>query len=880
MNPNQPPRGRARGRSRPAAERVDPGPIAGSSIASNVSTSSSGDGASLQPIGRALARKRQSDVGDLTQQTSQMDVAGSDNGSDNGNGNGDGNGAMPIGRGTIRSGVSLEITPLTTRPEHVRSAKTGASGQTVQFSSNHFLLKTAQNWILCKHHVDFNPPEDRTHVRKLLLRIHRDKFAGYLFDGSTLFTTQNACPQGKLLELISERNDGQKVNITVKFVGTCEPGDYQYLQVFNIIIRECLSHLKLQLIRRNYFDPGAKIQIPEHHLELWPGYVTAVGQYEREILLNCEISYKVLRMDTAYHIFKEFCERGGDIRKGYDSAMVGAIVLTNYNNKTYRVDEVDYTASPKSTFAVKKKGEVNNVSYLSYYENRYSITIKDLKQPMLISRSNARDKRAGLPDLVYLVPELCLMTGITDDMRTNHQLMRAVATHTSVGPSNRVERLLEFNRRLNGIPQVKEKLNSWGMKLAPEPVKIAGRILPPETIYVSNNNQFNGGQEADWTKNLRSNRMLLNVDLNNWVIIYPGRCERDARNFCDVLNKVGRGMHFNIARPTAYSISDDRPTSYIQMIDRAVNERNPQLVLFVATNNRSDRYNMIKKKCIVDKSVPSQVVLNKTLQNRGIMSITTKIAVQINCKIGGAPWSVAIPVNGLMAVGFDVCHDPTDKRKSYSGIVATLDKSCSRYFSAVTHHNAGEELSINFSENIKIALERFQMRNEGNLPKVIVIYRDGVGDGNLKYVYEQEVQEIKKKLNEIYQKKNVPLKLAFIIVTKRINTRIFYGNRNPPPGSIVDDVITNPLRYDFFLVSQSVRQGTVSPTHYNVLEDTTNFKPDQMQRLTYKFTHLYYNWSGTVRVPAPCQYAHKLAFLTAQSVCRPHSNMDQLLYYL
>lgn len=54
-----------------------------------------------------------------------------------------------------------------------------------------------------------------------------------------------------------------------------------------------------------------------------------------------------------------------------------------------------------------------------------------------------------------------------------------------------------------------------------------------------------------------------------------------------------------------------------------------------------------------------------------------------------------------MAVGFDVCHDPTDKRKSYSGIVATLDKSCSRYFSAVTHHNAGEELSINFSENIK-----------------------------------------------------------------------------------------------------------------------------------------------------------------------------------
>ena len=29
---------------------------------------------------------------------------------------------------------------------------------------------------------------------------------------------------------------------------------------------------------------------------------------------------------------------------------------------------------------------------------------------------------------------------------------------------------------------------------------------------------------------------------------------------------------------------------------------------------------------------------------------------------------------------------------------------------------------------------------------------------------------------------------------------------------------------------------------------------------SYKLTHMYYNWPGTVRVPAPCQYAHKLAY--------------------
>lgn len=83
-------------------------------------------------------------------------------------------------------------------------------------------------------------------------------------------------------------------------------------------------------------------------------------------------------------------------------------------------------------------------------------------------------------------------------------------------------------------------------------------------------------------------------------------------------------------------------------------------------------------------------------------------------------------------------------------------------------------------------------------------------------------------------------------MTKRINTRLFErqgGNyRNPIPGTIADTEITRPEWYDFFLVSQSVRQGTVSPTHYNVIYDTTGLKPDHVQRLTYKLTHLYYNW--------------------------------------
>jgi len=48
-------------------------------------------------------------------------------------------------------------------------------------------------------------------------------------------------------------------------------------------------------------------------------------------------------------------------------------------------------------------------------------------------------------------------------------------------------------------------------------------------------------------------------------------------------------------------------------------------------------------------------------------------------------------------------------------------------------------------------------------------------------------------------------------------------------------------------------QGPVTSTHYAVTHDTTNMKTDRVQQLMYKMCQLYYNWPGTIRVPAPCQ---------------------------
>jgi len=127
--------------------------------------------------------------------------------------------------------------------------------------------------------------------------------------------------------------------------------------------------------------------------------------------------------------------------------------------------------------------------------------------------------------------------------------------------------------------------------------------------------------------------------------------------------------------------------------------------------------------------------------------------------------------------------------------------------------------------------------------------------------------------------------------------------RNPPPGTVVDTQLVHPEWYDFFLVSQSVKQGTVTPSHYHVITDNTGMNPYQMQMFTYKLCHLYFNCkcsvlplrlvprilnafldclgAGTIRVPAPCQYAHKIAFLVGQSLHRdPGTALADRLYFL
>jgi hypothetical protein len=73
--------------------------------------------------------------------------------------------------------------------------------------------------------------------------------------------------------------------------------------------------------------------------------------------------------------------------------------------------------TPASTFPLKEV----ETTYLTYYQERYGITIKNASQPLIHAQGK---KIKGKATDVYLIPELCSLTGLTDEVKIFFKFFR------------------------------------------------------------------------------------------------------------------------------------------------------------------------------------------------------------------------------------------------------------------------------------------------------------------------------------------------------------------------------------------------------------------------------------------------------------------------
>lgn len=760
-------------------------------------------------------------------------------------------------------------------------SKEGTAGQKLDIVSNFFkVVKLPKFAGLHQYNVSFDPDIQSGRLKSALLH-NLDDILGEtrIFDGMTMFLPI------KLPDAVTSRavktNQGNDITVKVMYTNLVPENSPSVVQLMNILFRKQLRSLNMQLIGRNYYNPEMKIDVPAHRLQVWPGYTTSILQYETDVMLCADVNHKILRQQTVlqylYELHKNY--RGNDFHDHSAKKLIGEIVLTHYNNKTYRVDDIDWSKHPTDTFE-KANGE--KITFSKYYEDVYGKKPADDLQPLLVSRPKDKDKKRGMSGPILLLPEFCSITGLSDEIRQNFSVMKDLAQHTKVSPQGRVQNLEGFMKQLHENPTAQKELSQWKMSFDRTLLKMNGRALPPEAMFQRNAQFSYKQQEADWSRETRGKELISTVNMTKWKLLYTQRDNNVANDFKQTLQKVCGPMGMQVAEPAMCRLNDDSAKTYIAALKEQITP-DTQIVVCIVPNNRKDRYDAIKKLCCVERPVPSQVVVSRTLSKKQmLMSVCTKIGIQLNCKLGGEVWAVNIPIDKLMVVGFDVYHDSMTKSKSIGGFIASTNKYLTRYYSRITTQSSHQEISSQLKVCMSGALKKYYEVNK-TFPTKVIVYRDGVGDGQLRDVYEHELPQLKAAFAELTENYNPGF--AMIIVKKRISTRLFHrtGSQysNPPPGTIVDSVVTRPEWYDFFLVSQSVRQGTVTPVHYNVISDNSGFKPDHFQKLTYKLCHLYYNWPGTIRVPAPCQYAHKLAFLVGQSIHQePDAQLADRLYYL
>jgi hypothetical protein len=274
--------------------------------------------------------------------------------------------------------------------------------------------------------------------------------------------------------------------------------------------------------------------------------------------------------------------------------------------------------------------------------------------------------------------------------------------------------------------------------------------------------------------------------------------------------------------------------------------------------------------CSVDKITPQRDPAN--------FQYFANNAMKINLRLGGVNQSLdpsssaLIAAGNTMVVGLDVTHpSPTDPDKfpSIASIVASTDKSMGQWPGQVKIQTRRKENVEHLVEMMKARLQRWKKDN-GKFPENLVIFRDGVSEGQYDMVLSDELPQVKKACESCRCSTNITV----LVGGKRHHTRFFPtskndcdNNNNCKNGTVVDRVITRPFYWEFFLQAQTPIQGSARSAHYVVIHDEifTNSKvnrenpADAIQQLTHNICYMMGRCTRSISYSTPAFLADRFA---------------------
>ncbi|KAM7188775.1 Piwi domain containing protein [Rhypophila sp. PSN 637] len=220
------------------------------------------------------------------------------------------------------------------------------------------------------------------------------------------------------------------------------------------------------------------------------------------------------------------------------------------------------------------------------------------------------------------------------------------------------------------------------------------------------------------------------------------------------------------------------------------------------------------------------------------------VLLKANLKSGGVNQTVEMPDKRIidfdktMVVGLDVTHPAPGAQgeQSIAAMVASTNSQLGQWPATMAQQQYSKDEVVFHKEGIKKLLTphltTWMAKRKKELPEQLLVYRDGVSEGQYGQVVEYECKHMREVCKEFYKThgtRQKPPRITIVIVGKRHHMRFFKGSTiingqlvdvtNPNPGTVVDRGVTSQYLWEFYLQAHEPIHGTARPAHYVVVVD-------------------------------------------------------------
>ncbi|KDR72808.1 hypothetical protein GALMADRAFT_158483 [Galerina marginata CBS 339.88] len=805
---------------------------------------------------------------------------------------------------------------LKVKPERPLRPGYGTAGTAITLRANFFALKVPQGPVY-DYVVEILPKTDINRIKMRLFDIlerspNFQQFLPYVaHDRSQRLVCSKKLPQPLDVQVPffedhekGPGKDPKTYTFSIKFereLNTSELTSYMngqpnardydplpLISALNLVLQQHANRTGVRVGKSRYFFPTSS---EKHNLgpgvEAIQGFYASVRPAYKQLMVNVNVCMTafIVPGNLAARL-QEFSQNSRGAMATLPKGMVKSIrVKTLHLNHKKKLNAIGTTSARNTFFDCEELG--GRVSVEEYFLKKHKRKLKYPADLPVVDVGSA--KRAN-----WVPAELCeIEPGNAYRGKLNDRETAQMIRYACNPPKLNAEHITGRGFPALGLAPAQSPITGFGLAIDTNMADIPGRELaPPRLTYkvgqarVQNGSwnildvKFHRGAVVAswWVMVVRDGRRIIEgpADTRLQGLVQGFRQKLVASGM-----SVPEGMPRLVPPPNLLHPREDpeRVGSLNIIRDTLKNALTqwpkPSFVLVLLENRDNFIYPGIKRIGDVELGINTiHMQLEKALgDQRKQDQYFSNVALKVNTKLGGMNHLLEeramrwLTKKSTMMVGIDVTHPGPGSREgtpSIAAVVASVDDSFVQFPASLRIQETKKEMLDELRDMLIERLQVYERKNKA-LPSRVIVYRDGVSEGQFDTVLEEELPQILdafKKLSTKERKTAYRPQLSIIICGKRHHARFYPTtsqfadrNGNTRPGTVVDKGVTGVFDFDFYLQAHAGLQGTVKATHYTVIYDELAFSADDVQVGTYDASHLYARATKAVSLVPPAYYA-------------------------